>query len=106
MTFKRNLSVLAKITRKSRELISAQFPKTELPVKIRVQIINEKIENLKADFAEFIKDQSRPLSERWDVFVSANDMLSERVNIDDLPDDVEFVTKAQIQEFLLENNYF
>ena len=29
-----------------------------LPVKLRVEIINEKIDSLKEDFANFIKDKS------------------------------------------------
>ena len=48
----------------------------ELPVPIRVQIINEKIHALKQEFESFIADKSRPLSERWDVFVSATTDLS------------------------------
>ncbi len=48
----------------------------ELPVKIRVEIINEKVESLRKDFEEFIKDTSRPLAERWKVFREANIALS------------------------------
>jgi hypothetical protein len=47
-----------------------------LPVKLRVEIINEKIDSLKEDFANFIKDKSFPLEERWSVFLKANNALS------------------------------
>lgn len=47
-----------------------------LPVPIRVIRINEKIAELKDDFAAFIVDKSRPLEQRWEVFKKANDALS------------------------------
>jgi uncharacterized protein YhaN len=49
---------------------------TELPVRIRVEIINEKIAELKEEFAKFIVDKDYSLEERWSVFAKANDALS------------------------------
>ncbi len=72
----------------------------ELPVKIRVEIINEKVESLRKDFEEFIKDKSRPLAERWIVFSSANDALSE--NLTYLPD-FKFLDK---EKFDWRDQYF
>jgi hypothetical protein len=49
---------------------------SNLSVKTRVAIINEKIEDLREDFANYIKDKTIPLKERWTVFANANDALS------------------------------
>jgi hypothetical protein len=49
---------------------------TNIPVKFRVDRINEAVEALKEDFYAYITDKSYPLEERWEVFCKANDALS------------------------------
>ena len=51
---------------------------TNIPVKFRVQRINEAIEYLKDDFVSYIKDKEYPLEERWDTFCKAPSELSVR----------------------------
>lgn len=59
---------------------------TNIPVKFRVDRINEAIAALKPDFDEFIKDKSYSLEERWEVFKNANSELSNHQSwIIDLP---------------------
>lgn len=53
---------------------------SKLPVQFRVARINELIASLKEDFEAYIADTSIPLNERWEVFVEANDALSNHAN--------------------------
>jgi hypothetical protein len=49
---------------------------TNIPVRFRVDRINEAIEALKEDFAIYLKDKEYPLEERWNTFCAAPDQLS------------------------------
>ncbi len=42
----------------------------------KIALINHEIEVLKPDFAEYIKDRTIPLQQRWYLFSIANDRLS------------------------------
>jgi hypothetical protein len=64
-------------------------------IKDRVNLLNNEIDFLKPAFEAYIKDKSIPLEERWNVFITANDALSNHSTyIDDLQDQINEIKRC------------